>query len=112
MHLLIASLLLVGCDNSNSPFNDSESYELDVMQIGKVQDLDIFGDTLFVATKYQGIYIYEIVYDNQGLYDSLQVLYENQEWAVDKDIERIYYSNRERSSCIMKAPRLPMLVNI
>ena len=94
--LLIVSLLLVGCDNSNTPFKGSESYELDVMQIGKVQDLDVFDDTLFVATKYQGIYIYEIIYDNQGVYDSLQVLYENQEWAVDKDIERIYYSNTDQ----------------
>ena len=66
------------------------------MQIGKVQDLDVFGDTLFVATKYQGVYIYEIIYDNQGIYDSLQVLYENQEWAVGKDIERIYYSSTDQ----------------
>ena len=38
--------LLFGCDNSNSPFNESEYYDLNTIQIGEVRDLDIFDDML------------------------------------------------------------------
>ena len=80
-------LLLFGCDNSNSPFNESEYYDLNTIQIGEVRDLDIFDDMLFVATESRGIYIYEI------FSNSIETLYENQEWGVGKDMRNIYYAS-------------------
>ena len=85
--LLMGLFLLFGCDNSNSPFNESEYYDLSTIQIGEVRDLDLFDDMLFVATESRGIYIYEIFSNN------LETLYENQEWGIGKDMRSIYYAD-------------------
>ena len=85
--LLMGLFLLFGCDNNNSPFNESEYYDLNIMQIGEVRDLDIFDDMLFVATESRGIYIYEIFSNN------LEILYENQDWGIGKDMRSIYYAS-------------------
>jgi len=100
--LLIGLLLLLGCDNSNNPFNDSEPYNLITIDIGEVRDLDYsdMSKQLFVGTESEGIYIYNIeseVIPVNGiqLSDSvyLSTLYENIEWGEGKDIRDIQYSN-------------------
>ena len=97
--LLLVLLLLLGCDNSNSPFNDSELYNLISVDIGEVRDLDFSNDRLYIATESEGIYIYEIqpssnsendIMLSDGSY--LTTLYENVDWGEGKDIRSIKYS--------------------
>ena len=97
--LLLVLLLLLGCDNSNSPFNDSEPYNLISVDIGEVRDLDFSNDRLYIGTESEGIYIYEIqpssnsendIMLNDGSY--LTTLYENVDWGEGKDIRSIKYS--------------------
>tara|TARA_Y100000996_G_scaffold384358_1_gene341005 strand:+ start:16 stop:1155 length:1140 start_codon:yes stop_codon:yes gene_type:complete len=97
--LLLVLLLLLGCDNSNSPFNDSEPYNLISVDIGEVRDLDFSNDRLYIATESEGIYIYEIqpssnsendIMLSDGSY--LTTLYENVDWGEGKDIRSIKYS--------------------
>ena len=100
--LLIGLLLLLGCDNSNNPFNDSEPYNLITIDIGEVRDLDYsdISNQLFVGTESEGIYIYSIESDiipidgiqlSNSVY--LSTLYENIGWGEGKDIRDIQYSN-------------------
>ena len=98
--LLLVLLLLLGCDNSNSPFNDSEPYNLISVDIGEVRDLDFSNNRLYIGTESEGIYIYEIqsssnsendIMLNDGSY--LTILYENVDWGEGKDIRSIKYSD-------------------
>ena len=98
--LLMIFLLLWGCDNSNSPFNDSEPYSLISIDIGEVRDLDYSQslNRLFVGTESEGIYIYDIIPDpitgneiplSNG---NLSIIYDNIDWGLGKDIRNIEYS--------------------
>ena len=99
--LFAALLLLWSCDNSNSPFNDSEPYDLISIDIGEVRDLDYFQleNRLFVGTESEGIYIYEIIPESITGNETplgnwhLSTLYENVDWGLGKDIRSIQYSS-------------------
>ena len=109
---MILIILLVGCRDSNIPFNNSSydyinnpdsfdegEFSIDKINIGEVRDLYFFNNRLFVATEDQGIYIYDINLFNSsnsvalsnGKY--LETLYEDLEWGINKDIRRIHYAS-------------------
>ena len=98
--LIMILLLLSGCDNSNSPFNDSEPYSLISIDIGEVRDLDYSQslNRLFVGTESEGIYIYDIIPNSITGNEiplsggNLSVIYENIDWGLGKDIRSIQYS--------------------
>ena len=83
----------------NSPFEDDINYQIDTIDLGKVRDLFLYNDTLFVSTENEGIYIYKTNSENNsnsillsnGNY--LEELYQSRDWGIGKDIKSIYYSN-------------------
>ena len=105
MHNLLKLILLFllifcwSCQNMNNPFEDDINYQIDTIDIGKVRDLSLYNDTLYVSTENEGIYIYNTNSENNsnsillsnGNY--LEELYQSRDWGIDKDIRSIYYSN-------------------
>ena len=92
-------IFLWSCQSENTPFEDDTNYQIDNIDIGKVRDLFLYDDTLFVSTENEGIYIYKTNSGNSsnsillsnGNY--LEELYQSKNWGINKDIRRIYYSN-------------------
>ena len=80
-------MIIYSCIENNNPFL-SDNIEYSSIEIGEVRELFISNSTLFVATEDEGIYIYYI--NNQT--GTLELLYDNIEWGIGKDIRSIYYA--------------------
>ena len=80
-------LIIYGCIENNNPLLNNDIH-FSSIGIGEVRDLFISDSTLFVGTESEGIYIYNI--NNQT--GTLELLYDNIEWGIGKDIRSIYYA--------------------
>ena len=78
--------IIYSCVENNNPLNNDIHFSS--IEIGEVRDLFISDSTLFVGTESEGIYIYNI--NNQT--GTLELLYDDIDWGIGKDIRSIYYA--------------------